>query len=63
MPLANLAFCWNGVISSDVDKAASFYAETIGWKKIEHSAGNAQYGDLSLPADSILAEQFARIAE
>jgi hypothetical protein len=25
-------FCWHGVLSTDVDKAKAFYAETIGWK-------------------------------
>ena len=31
MAYVNNKFCWHGIITSDVEKAAAFYGETIGW--------------------------------
>lgn len=32
MAYRNQAFCWHGIISTDVEKAKAFYSEVLGWK-------------------------------
>jgi len=39
MAYANNAFCWQGIISTDTDKAQSFYSEVIGWSVQQMTMG------------------------
>lgn len=32
MALTNNTFCWNGIVSTDVDKTLAFFPEVLGWK-------------------------------
>jgi uncharacterized protein len=40
MAYDNNAFCWHGVISTDLDGAKAFYTEVLGWKIAEVDMGD-----------------------
>lgn len=35
-------FCWHGVISTDPDKAASFYSSVLGWGVLKQPMGDEE---------------------
>lgn len=39
MAYDNHQFCWHAIIAPDLEKAKSFYAETVGWKIVEGESG------------------------
>ena len=52
MPYENNAFCWNGVVSRDPERATAFYEATIGWSAFEHTFEDGSGGTL-LEADGV----------
>lgn len=36
-------FCWNELVTTDVDKAAEFYTEVFGWSKMTQDMGGMVY--------------------
>ena len=40
MAYTNNAFCWHGVISTDVDTAANFYTQVLPWSKMTTPMGD-----------------------
>ncbi len=41
MAYNNNAFCWHGVISTDVDTAADFYTQALPWSKLSQPMGDS----------------------
>ncbi len=42
MAYANNKFCWHGLVSTDVDRAKSFYTEVLGWSTITTQMGDEE---------------------
>jgi len=42
MAYANNAFCWHGVVSTDINKATAFYREVIGWSVLKTPMGEEE---------------------
>ena len=42
MAYVNHKFCWHGCVSTDVDRAKSFYTEVIGWAAITTPMGDSE---------------------
>lgn len=51
MPYENNAFCWNGVVSADPERAAAFYEATIGWTAYEHTFEDGSGGTMLAAGD------------
>lgn len=39
----NGTFCWNELITGDVDKAKQFYTQLLGWKSVDMPMGDFTY--------------------
>ena len=45
-------FCWNELMTSDVEKAKTFYSSLFGWKYEEHEMTNGKYSMIKTDANS-----------
>ena len=46
-------FCWNGLVTNDVDGAKQFYSELFGWKMEDAVCGEMSLTILSVDGDEI----------
>lgn len=39
MAIENHTFCWNGIVTTDLDKTLAFFPEVLGWKAVTWNMG------------------------